>query len=212
MSEGRKFTHHDMGIGKGAGAGGGLGLNAAGFGPKVKHFAAKGGIGSGPALSDDMKAAWESMVSPTDPDVFGWLISQYDASGKSVKLGQTGGGGLQDFKAALQQMDSVAWGGFVCNAVDNRGNLVSKRKKFIFVQYMPSSAPAMRKAKMGSHKGALKECFNRAHLDILVENIEEDLDPVSLAGKLQSATGAHKPNGYEFDKGVITDANYYNDV
>ena len=45
-----------------------------------------------------------------------------------------------------------------------------------------------------------------------VENITDDLDPKEVAAKLQSATGAHKPNGYEFDAGVVTDANYYGDT
>lgn len=206
----KSFTHHEQGVGIGAGAGGGLGLNAAGFGKKVTHFAAKGGIGTLP-MSEDMQPTWNKMLG-SDDTVFGWILCEYEADGKSVKLTSNGDGGLTNFKAALGQLEGVAWGGFVCNAVDNRGSLVSKRKKFIFVQYMPSSAPAMRRAKMGSHKGALKECFDRAHMDVLVENVEEDLDPVHLASKLQSATGAHKPNGYEFDKGVITDADYYNDI
>ena len=45
-----------------------------------------------------------------------------------------------------------------------------------------------------------------------MESIQEDLDPVLLAAKLQSATGAHKPNGYEFDAGTVTDANFYGDT
>jgi len=36
-------------------------------------------------------------------------------------------------------------------------NTTSRRSKFIFVQYMPAAGPAMRRAKMGSHKGTLKQ-------------------------------------------------------
>jgi hypothetical protein len=32
-------------------------------------------------------------------------------------------------------------------------------------------------------------------MDVTVENIDEDLNPDELAKRLQSATGAHKPNG-----------------
>ena len=77
---------------------------------------------------------------------------------------------------------------------------------------MPSTAKPMRRAKMGSHKGALKAALDGAHLDVLVENVEADLDRNELCNKLQAATGAHKPNGYEFDKDVIPDADYYKDV
>ena len=77
---------------------------------------------------------------------------------------------------------------------------------------MPDGANAMRKAKMGSHKGALKQVFDKAHLDVVVANVEEDLNEDALAKSLQSATGAHKPNGYEFDPETITNADYYGDT
>lgn len=178
---------------------------------QVNHFAAKGGKGSGPGVSADMEQTWLDIITPTTTENFGWLVCEYDASGKNVELKKKGEGGLADFKAALSSTEGCAWGGFRCYGVDNRGNVICKRPKFVFIQYMPSSAPAMRRAKMGSHKGTLKDCFSKAHVDICVEDVEADLTPQYLAEKLQSATGAHKPNGYEFDAGVITDADYYKD-
>ena len=56
-------------------------------------------------------------------------------------------------------------------------------------------ASAMRKAKMGTHKGTVKEIMYGAHCDVLVEDPEADLTPESLVTTLQAATGAHKPNG-----------------
>ena len=35
--------------------------------------------------------------------------------------------------------DTCGWGGFRVNAVDNRQNTISKRPKFIFVQFMPET-------------------------------------------------------------------------
>ncbi len=70
---------------------------------------------------------------------------------------------------------------------------------------MPSTAPAMRKAKMGSHKGTVKEALHSAHIDICIDDIN-DLEENDLVKRLQAATGAHKPNGYEFDPGVVTKA------
>ena len=91
--------------------------------------------------------------------------------------------------------DKIAWGGFRCYGVDDRGNTVSKRAKIVFVQWMPPNAPAMKKAKMGSQKGSVKFSLDKAHMDLLVENCEEDLVKEDLVTKLQAATGAHKPNG-----------------
>jgi hypothetical protein len=34
----------------------------------------------------------------------------------------------------------------------------------------------------------------------------EDLDENEIVKRLQAATGAHKPNGYEFEPGVVTSA------
>ena len=49
-----------------------------------------------------------------------------------------------------------------------------------------------------------------AHMDVLAENIEEDLEERACSSS--GRDGRAKPNGYEFDKDVITDADYYKDV
>ena len=177
---------------------------------EVKHFAAAGGKGKGPGTTPEMEEAWTKMIEDSDPIM--WVIAEYDPSGKSLSLKETGTNWLAEFKEHLAACEGVAWAGFRCNGVDNRGSVVCKRPKFIFVQYMPDGANAMRKAKMGSHKGALKQVFDKAHLDVCVANVEEDLNEDALAKSLQSATGAHKPNGYEFDPGKITNADYYGDT
>ena len=62
---------------------------------------------------------------------------------------------------------------------------------------------------MGSHKGAAKSAFDKAHIDQVVEDPDEDLAKDDLVSKLQAATGAHKPNGYEFEVEEFVDADYY---
>ena len=81
----------------------------------------------------------------------------------------------------------------------------SKRPKYVFVQYMPETGPAIRRAKMGSHKGTIKQVMHSAHLDLQVTDISE-FEETDLVSRLQAATGAHKPNGYEFNPGVVTSA------
>ena len=46
----------------------------------------------------------------------------------------------------------------------------------------------MRRARMGSHKGALKEALHGAHLDVCVEDVAADLDEASLVASLQVTT------------------------
>ena len=64
----------------------------------------------------------------------------------------------------------IIWGAFKVVGVDDRGNTVSRRPKFVFVKYLPSEGvPTMKRARAGGHKGAIKRVMD-AHLDIEVMN------------------------------------------
>mmetsp|Transcript_10424 Transcript_10424/g.33336 ORF Transcript_10424/g.33336 Transcript_10424/m.33336 type:complete len:237 (+) Transcript_10424:65-775(+) len=190
----------------GAGAGGGFGLNAPGAGPKVKHFAGATNGKKSVAVPPEIFDAWNKVLDDDQAETF--LVATYAPSGKALDLKCVGTEGLAAFKAQLPE-DQVAWGGFKCLAVDDRGNVVCKRPKFVFVQHMPAAASAMKKAKMATHKGAVKEALHSAHLDVSVEDITVELADLDLVKKLQAATGAHKPNGYEFEKDVFVADDYY---
>jgi hypothetical protein len=190
----------------GAGAGGGLGLNAPGYGSKVQHFSGGGG-GGGKSIQvhADIHSTWQQVMDDGNTSV-GWVYCEYSADGKSLELTDSGAGGLPELKQRLGS--SIAWGGFRCVAVDRRGGVECKRPKFVFVQYKPEAASAIKKAKAASHKGDVKDALSGAHIDVAVESLK-DLDEQALIGKLQAATGAHKPNGYEFEDGVFLEADYY---
>ena len=149
------------------------------------------------------------MCDDNDPTHF--VLGKYSDNGKTLELSASGSGRLGAFISALAVLgdDKIGWGGFRCYGVDDRGNTVSKRAKMVFIQYMPSNAPGMKKARMGSQKGVTKAAFTKAHCDIMVENPGEDLVKDDLVKTLQAATGAHKPNGYEFEVGEFVDADYY---
>jgi Cofilin/tropomyosin-type actin-binding protein len=44
---------------------------------------------------------------------------------------------------------------------------VSRRPKFIFIKYLPTTVATMRRARAGGHKGAIKQIMD-AHIDIEV--------------------------------------------
>lgn len=80
-----------------------------------------------------------------------------------------GSGGMPEFVANLPEND-IIWGAFKVVGVDDRGNTVSRRPKFIFVKYLPSEGvPTMKRARAGGHKGAIKQIID-AHIDIEVRN------------------------------------------
>jgi len=66
----------------------------------------------------------------------------------------------------------------------------------------------VKKGKQASHQADVKAAIVGTHLDIAVETVA-DLDEQALIKKLQAATGAHKPNGYEFDPGKFLEADFY---
>lgn len=75
---------------------------------------------------------------------------------------------MSEFKAYLPS-DDIVWGAFKVVGVDNRGNTVSRRPKYIFVKYIPAEGiPAMKRARAGRHKGSIKQVINNAHIDIEV--------------------------------------------
>ena len=92
--------------------------------------------------------------------------------------------------------DQVVWGAFLVMGVDDRGNTVSRRPKFIFVKWMPNSVPTMQRARAGGHKGAVKEVL-KAHIDFDCETVD-DLTEDAIILKLRQSGGAHAPTGYEF--------------
>lgn len=74
---------------------------------------------------------------------------------------------MPEFIENLPEGD-IAWGAFKVMGVDDRGNTVSRRPKFIFVKYMPTEGVStMKRARAGGHKGAIKEILN-AHIDFEV--------------------------------------------
>jgi hypothetical protein len=77
-----------------------------------------------------------------------------------------GSGGMPEFISNLPTSE-VVWGAFKVVGVDDRGNTVSRRPKFIFVKYLPADMPTMKKARAGNHKGAIKGIID-AHIDVEV--------------------------------------------
>lgn len=192
--------------GFGAGAGGGFGLNKPGFGPEVTHFAKRATIGTKSIdIPEDIHNTWLKVLDDESP--LGWVIAVYSASGKALELKASGEGGLSEFKQSLPE-DQIAWGGLRCYGVDKRGSVECKRAKFMFVQWFPSTVGTVKKGKAGPHKGEVGAAIGGTHVDLRAESLD-DFAVTDLIKTLQAATGAHKPNGYEFDEGVFIEADYY---
>jgi hypothetical protein len=102
---------------------------------------------------------------------------------------------MPEFIASLPE-DDVVWGAFKVVGVDDRGNTVSRRPKFIFVKYLPTTVATMKRARAGGHKGAIKQIMD-AHIDVEIES-KDELTEDSIITKLRASGGAHAPTSYEF--------------
>ena len=130
-----------------------------------------------------------------------WIQCYYeDPKGLTLTFKAEGAGGMPEFLSSLPD-DQVIWGAFLVTGVDDRGNTISRRPKYICVKYMPEAVPTMKRARAGGHKGAIKQIMD-AHIDIEIETKTELTEEIVIA-KLRACGGAHAPNGYEFVSGTI---------
>lgn len=65
-----------------------------------------------------------------------------------VQFQKEGEGGMPEFIANLTETD-IIWGGFKVVGVDDRGNTISRRPKYVFVKHAPAGTPTMKRARAG---------------------------------------------------------------
>jgi len=126
-----------------------------------------------------------------------WITCGYpEGKSNNLVLVGEGTGGMPEFVSKLPISD-VIWGAFKVVGVDDRGNLISRRPKYIFVKYLPSSnIPPMKRARAVGHKGDIKTVL-QCHIDIEIDN-PADLTEEIVIAKLRASGGAHQPTSYEF--------------
>jgi hypothetical protein len=117
-------------------------------------------------LDDSVEKAWIRLTD--DANNISWIACGYpEKNFNSLVFKAEGSGGMPEFIANLPD-DDVVWGAFKLMGVDDRGTTVSRRPKYIFVKYIPSAVPSMKRARTGGHKGAIKMIMNAA-IDIEVK-------------------------------------------
>jgi len=145
-------------------------------------------------IDDEVANAWNRLTS--DASNVSWIACGYpEGSSNELIFKAEGEGGMPEFISQLPAND-IIWGAFKVVGVDDRGNTVSRRPKFIFVKYLPAEVPTMKRARAGGHKGAIKQKMD-AHIDIEIESAAELTEEVVIT-KLRAAGGAHAPTSYEF--------------
>eukprot|EP00977_Amphora_coffeiformis_P018826 scaffold6750_cov160-Amphora_coffeaeformis.AAC.10 len=116
-----------------------------------------------------------------------------------AEAGQGGREGVANYLQSHAADDAILAGVFLCSAIDERGSVVSVRRKYIQFTWIGPSVSVMVKGKLSSWSGALREKFPAAALNLQLSGSDlHDLDAQGLQAQLLAAGGAHKPTRYSF--------------
>ncbi|UJR31106.1 hypothetical protein I4U23_018614 [Adineta vaga] len=138
----------------------------------------------------DIQQAWQDVRN--DAADTNWILLTYADNGDVVLSGK-GTGGLTEMKAQMNN-NQVYFGVARVRAVDDHG---SKRAKFVFITFVGAGVPAIRRARVSTHKPEFERLFNGYHIQVYA-NSEDELSEESITASLHACAGAHKPQAYEF--------------
>ena len=110
----------------------------------------------------------------------------------------SGTGGLAEFCATLKD-DAIHYGAFVIYGVDVRGNVTSRREKFVQVTWVGANVKVMAKSKVSGQRSAAMAYFRGYHIAYqIMDGDRDDISEAELGKKLLQVGGAHKPKYYDF--------------
>ena len=107
---------------------------------------------------------WASVTNPDDPT--NWVLLRF-ASKKKLEVAGSGTGGRAECIANLKE-DEVMFGGFVVYGVDARGDVVSKRAKFVHFAWVGGRVKIMHRSRASTFGSDVSEWFGGAHITLRV--------------------------------------------
>jgi len=138
--------------------------------------------------------AWKAISK--DNAAFNWYILTVDKNNSKLEYVCRGTGGLKEMKSFLLDKSSQLYFGILrVTSLDHGG---SKRAKFIYIRFVGSTVPVMKKAKVTPNMGKYGDMFPVKHLTL---DLNEDLIGFSVEGlsrEFLRVGGAHKPDSYEY--------------
>ena len=138
--------------------------------------------------------AWAKAQDPDDPT--NWVILSFNEGSKTDMTAATGTGGLAEFCATLKD-DAIHYGAFVIYGVDERGNVTSRREKFVQVTWVGENVKVMAKSKVAGQRSAAMAYFSGYHIAYqIMDGDRDDISEAELEKKLLQVGGAHKPKFY----------------
>mmetsp|Transcript_55897 Transcript_55897/g.122288 ORF Transcript_55897/g.122288 Transcript_55897/m.122288 type:complete len:162 (+) Transcript_55897:98-583(+) len=124
----------------------------------------------------------------------------------SAVIVDQGKGGRQAVEDILKEADDKVMAGcFMCTAVDNREVTVSTRRKYVQFIWQGGKVGVMAKGRLNSQSGAIKNLFNKSHLELQISDDLDDISEKAIEKALLSAGGAHAPNSFDFTNDILAE-------
>lgn len=141
----------------------------------------------------------------TNVDYILYAVSDLKKTPPEMALHSKGKGGREAIVEVLAHSeckDKVLTGAFMVSAVDERGDIVSIRRKFIHVTYVGESVGALAKGKVNAWSGSFRDPFSNIsiYLQLNADRIDE-LDEKTLEASLIAGSGGDKPSRIDFTNG-----------
>jgi len=112
-----------------------------------------------------------------------WILASY-AKKDTLSLIGTGSGGVDELLSRVEE-DNVNFGLVrVIDIIDK-----SKTVKFVYIKWQPESVKPMKKAEIGTRKGAIDAVFSPYHVDLHVSQ-KKDVTQQIIMNLVMSASGS----------------------
>ena len=159
---------------------------------------------------DDVSTAVAALQSENqDEDYILYAVSDPKKPTPKMILHSKGKGGREKMAEILSSSecdDKVITGAFMASAVDERGDIVSIRRKFVHVTFVGGSVGALVKGKVNSWSGNFRDPFPNmsVYLQLNADRMDE-LDEKTLEASLIASSGGDKPTKIDFSNGGRTE-------
>lgn len=161
---------------------------------------------------DDADGALTELMNDKNNDM-DYVVFTMENAKKAPKMtileGHKGKGGREAVEKILSDPsceDQVMTGAFLATAVDERGSVVSTRRKYIHFTWVGPNVGVMVKGKINSLSGGMREKFPSCVIYLQLMGELDQLDADSLQVELLHCGGAHKPTRYSFQNKVLMTA------
>jgi hypothetical protein len=141
---------------------------------------------------DEVRAAYMDVRDDNSPT--NWATFVHDDTGSRISLHKTGSGGLSELQQECLPDNRL----FAFLRVST-GDSLSKRAKFVFIQWAGSNVPMIKRARLATDRPIVKEVVKEFSVE-MAANSQEELSEEKIMATVKKAMGANYDSGLRSEK------------